>query len=480
MFIDQPEKILQMRQNLVLVQEKVPPDLARTFTNLERNGNPWGIAADKRMDWAEGHEVPTLDDKPDAEYLLWVGCAGAYDDRVKKQTVALVEIMKEAGVDFAVLGLEEGCSGDPARRSGNEMLYQMQAQQNVEAMNARKVKKVITACPHCLHTIKNEYPQLGGNFEVRHHTQLMRELVATGKVQIDATKTQGQSIVFHDPCYLGRWNGEYDAPRDVLDAVPAKSPRVELPRNRENAFCCGAGGGRMWMEEKIGTRVNHNRVDEVLASGADTVATACPFCTIMLTDGVNDRNAAEKVQVLNVSELVARSMKRKREIETDASAKSLKPDAICPSSDGRRGPAAPCCGHPVGHGCRDAHHRQPDQGSRRLGQGEPQHPGRASQVHHGRRDHRPGRARQRIGAWLCEAQPQEGGHRQPRGQGQDRSDRSQQLLESVRGKEHQGQRTLQHHGTERRAIALGGERAGQEPLPRHGRRHARVRPSSSR
>jgi Fe-S oxidoreductase len=197
----------------------------------------------------------------------------------------------------------------------------MQAQQNVETMNAKKVKKVITACPHCLHTIKNEYPQLGGNFEVRHHTQFIRELVAAGKVQIDPAKSQGKSITLHDPCYLGRWNGEYDAPRDVLDAVPTASPRVELPRNRENGFCCGAGGGRMWMEEKIGTRVNHNRVDEVLASGVDTVATACPFCTIMLTDGVNDRNAAEKVQVLNVSELVARSMKRKQEIE------ATKPEA---------------------------------------------------------------------------------------------------------------------------------------------------------
>jgi Fe-S oxidoreductase len=314
-FIEQPEKILQMRQNLVLVQEKVPPDLARTFTNLERNGNPWGIAADKRMDWANGKDVPTLDDKPDAEYLLWVGCAGAYDDRIKKQTLALVEILKEGGVDFAVLGLEEGCTGDPARRSGNEMLYQMQAQQNVETMNSKKVKKVVTACPHCLHTIKNEYPQLGGNFEVRHHTQLIRELVAAGKVQIDAAKTQGKQVTLHDPCYLGRWNGEYDAPRDLLDAVPTTEPRIELPRNREHGFCCGAGGGRMWMEEKIGTRVNHNRVDEVLESGVDTVATACPFCTIMLTDGVNDRNAAEKVQVLNVSELVARSMKRKRELE---------------------------------------------------------------------------------------------------------------------------------------------------------------------
>jgi Fe-S oxidoreductase len=312
-FIDHPEKIIQMRQNLVLVQEKVPTDLARTFTNLERNGNPWGLGADKRMDWADGKNVPTLDDRPDAEYLLWVGCAGAYDDRIKKQTLALVDILREGGVDFAVLGLEEGCTGDPARRSGNEMLYQMQAQQNVETMNAKKVKKVITACPHCLHTIKNEYPQLGGNFEVRHHTQVIRELVAGGKVEIDKAKTNGKNVAFHDPCYLGRWNGEYDAPRDVLDALPAT--RIELPRNKEHGFCCGAGGGRMWMEEKIGTRVNHNRVDEVIASGADTVATACPFCTIMLHDGVQDRDAAEKVTVINVSELVAKTMKRKKEIE---------------------------------------------------------------------------------------------------------------------------------------------------------------------
>jgi Fe-S oxidoreductase len=319
-FIDQPEKILQMRQNLVLVQEKVPPDLARTFTNLERNGNPWGIGADKRMDWAEGMDVPTLDDRPDAEYLLWVGCAGAYDDRIKKQTRALVEVLREGGVDFAVLGLEEGCTGDPARRSGNEMLYQMQAQQNVETMNAKKVKKVVTACPHCLHTIKNEYPQLGGNFEVRHHTQLIRELVTAGKIEMDERLAPGEKgatgkVTFHDPCYLGRWNGEYDAPRAVLDALPAgKEARLELGRAKEHGFCCGAGGGRMWMEEKIGTRVNHNRTDEILASGADTVATACPFCTIMLRDGVQDRNAGDRVQVLNVSELVAKSMRRKREL----------------------------------------------------------------------------------------------------------------------------------------------------------------------
>jgi Fe-S oxidoreductase len=311
-YIDQPGKILEMRRNLVLLSEKVPSDLARTYKNLEQNGNPWGIGADKRMDWADGKDVPTLDEKPDAEYLLWVGCAGAYDDRIKKQTLALVDILKEGGVDFAVLGLEEGCTGDPARRTGNEMLYQMQAQQNVETMNAKKVKKVITACPHCLHTIKNEYPQLGGTFEVLHHTQMIRSLVDSGKVQIEKGTDGVKKVAFHDPCYLGRWNGEYEAPRDVLDGVAQE--RIELPRNKEHGFCCGAGGGRMWMEEKIGTRVNHNRVDEALASGADTVATACPFCTIMLKDGVDDRGASDKVQVINVSELVAKSMKRKKEI----------------------------------------------------------------------------------------------------------------------------------------------------------------------
>jgi Fe-S oxidoreductase len=294
----------------------VPTDLARTYKNLEQNGNPWGIGADKRMDWAEGHDIPTLDQRPDAEYLLWVGCAGAYDDRIKKQTLALTDILKAGKVDFAVLGLEEGCTGDPARRSGNEMLYQMQAQQNVETMNEKKVNKVITACPHCLHTIKNEYPQLGGNFEVRHHTQVIRDLVDSGKVTINKGGDGVKRVVYHDACYLGRWNGEYDAPRASLDA--AVGDRVEPERTKQHGFCCGAGGGRMWMEEKIGTRVNHNRVDELLATGADTIATACPFCTIMIRDGVGDRGAEEKVKVLNVSEVVARSMVRKREIEASA------------------------------------------------------------------------------------------------------------------------------------------------------------------
>jgi Fe-S oxidoreductase len=315
-FIDHPEKILQLRQNLVMLQEKVPAELTRTYKNLERNSNPWGLASDRRLEWTEGLEVPTLDTRPNADYLLWVGCAGAFDDRIRKSTRALVKVLHAAKVDFAVLGLEEGCTGDPARRSGNEMLYQQQAQQNVETMNGYKVRKVVTACPHCLHTIKNEYPQLGGNFEVLHHTQLLSKLMAEGRIPLGATTTSfdGQaaaaprSVTYHDSCYLGRWNGEYEAPRKVLKKLPMVRDVGEMGRTQERGFCCGAGGGRMWMEEKTGTRVNRNRTDEALATGADIVAVACPFCTVMLTDGVKDAQAEERVRVMDVAELVAENL----------------------------------------------------------------------------------------------------------------------------------------------------------------------------
>ncbi|HVK77292.1 MAG TPA: heterodisulfide reductase-related iron-sulfur binding cluster [Kofleriaceae bacterium] len=304
-FIEHPMKIIQMRQNLVLEQEKVPGELARTFKNIERQSNPWGIANDKRMDWAEGLDVPTIEDKPDPEYLLWVGCAGAFDARIVKQTRAMVKVLQQANVDFAVLGHQEGCTGDPARRAGNEMLFQMLAEQNVETLKTANVKKVVTSCPHCLHTLRHDYPQFGGDFEVVHHTQLISHLIEAKKLDVGGSPVD--SVTYHDSCYLGRWNREFDAPRDVLEALEPAGGVREVVRSKRHGFCCGAGGGRMFMEEHEGERVNFNRTDELLATDAAAVAVACPFCNIMITDGVKQRNKDEQVQVLDIAELVAKS-----------------------------------------------------------------------------------------------------------------------------------------------------------------------------
>jgi Fe-S oxidoreductase len=309
-FIEHPVKIIQMRQNLVLEQEKTPGELQRTFRNIERQSNPWGIAADQRMDWANGLDVPTIEDHPDPEYILWVGCAGAFDSRIVKQTRAMVKILEAAGVDYAVLGHQEACTGDPARRAGNEMLFQALAEQNVETLKSVNAKKVVTSCPHCLHTLRHDYPQFGGEFEVVHHTQLIDHLYKTGKLASD--KTPVATLTYHDSCYLGRWNGVYDAPRAIATATSKEY--VEMKRSKEHGFCCGGGGGRMWMEEKIGTRVNNNRTEEILATGAEIAAVACPFCTIMITDGVKAKNMEEKVQVLDVAEVIAKSIRRKTEI----------------------------------------------------------------------------------------------------------------------------------------------------------------------
>ena len=305
-FIEHPRHIVDMRTFLVLSESRMPAELSRTFTNLERNSNPWGIGADQRMKWADGARVPTIEENPGAEYLLFVGCAGAFDDRIKKSMRALVEVLDAAHVSFAVLGEKEQCSGDPARRGGNEYLFQMQAQANVEAINDSKIKKVIASCPHCFHTIKNEYPQMGGEYEVIHHSQLLAHLIAEGKLQ--PAHSVGKSMTYHDSCYLGRWNGEYDAPRSILNAIPGGGGLVELGRKKEHGFCCGGGGGRMWMEEKIGTRVNRNRTDEILATGVDVAAVACPYCTIMITDGVKDAGAEERIEVLDIAEVLARSL----------------------------------------------------------------------------------------------------------------------------------------------------------------------------
>lgn len=305
-FIEHPKKIIQMRQNLVLEQEKTPGELQRTFRNMERQSNPWGIGADQRMDWAKGLNVPTIEDNPDPEYILWVGCAGAFDSRIVKQTRAMIDVLNAAAVDYAVLGHQEGCTGDPARRAGNEMLFQMLAEQNVETLKSVGAKKVITSCPHCLHTLKNDYPQFGGDFEVVHHTQLISHLFE--QQQLKTTKSNLESVTYHDSCYLGRWNREFDAPRNVLNAVGAGEIR-ELTRNKQHGFCCGAGGGRMFMEEH-GERVNFNRADEIIAADVKTVAVGCPFCNIMLTDGMKQRNVEDKVNVLDLAEIVAENLDR--------------------------------------------------------------------------------------------------------------------------------------------------------------------------
>ena len=305
-FIEHPVKIIQMRQNLVLEQEKTPGELQRTFRNIERQSNPWGIGNDQRMDWAADLEVPTIEDHPDPEYILWVGCAGAFDSRIIKQTRAMVKILAAAGVDYAVLGHQEACTGDPARRAGNEMLFQALAEQNVETLKSVNAKKVVTSCPHCLHTLRHDYPQFGADLEVVHHTQLIDHLFKEGKLVAD--KSPVDTVTYHDSCYLGRWNREFDAPRAILEAVGAPGGIREMVRSKRHGFCCGAGGGRMFMEEHDGTRVNVNRTDEVIATGASAVAVACPFCSIMLTDGMKERNVEDKVQVLDVAELVAQAI----------------------------------------------------------------------------------------------------------------------------------------------------------------------------
>jgi Fe-S oxidoreductase len=328
-FIEHPVKIIQMRQNLVLEQEKTPGELQRTFRNIERQSNPWGIANDQRMDWANGLDVPTIEDHADPEYILWVGCAGAFDNRIVKQTRAMVKILDAAGVDYAVLGHQEACTGDPARRAGNEMLFQQLAEQNVETLKSVNAKKIVTSCPHCLHTLRHDYPQFGGEFEVVHHTQLIDHLYKTGKLASD--KSPVRTLTYHDSCYLGRWNREFDAPRDIVRTVLAAGSTGttgttgghsshhhgsqhgddgyhEMTRSKRHGFCCGAGGARMFMEETEGQRVNLNRTDEVIAANVEAVAVACPFCNIMLTDGMKQRNVEEKIQVLDVAELVAASI----------------------------------------------------------------------------------------------------------------------------------------------------------------------------
>jgi Fe-S oxidoreductase len=332
--IEHVPKIVDMRRSLVMEESDFPPEVTSLFNNIERNGNPWEISSDKRAEWAADLSVPLLAENPDADVLYWVGCMGSFDQRNKRVATSVAKILQAANVNFAILGPEESCTGDPARRIGNEYLWQMQAQQNIETLNgygfnltslsngnatqnkhtsssdsttiATKQRTIITACPHCFNTIKHEYPQLGGNYEVVHHTVFIDELIADGKLTLPKDFDQ-RKMTYHDPCYIGRYNDVYDEPRRVLTVINSNGA-TEMRRNRNKSFCCGGGGGRAWMEEKIGKRVNQARVNEALETNAEVLAAACPFCITMFEDGVKGVEAEEKMQIEDISEIIAREL----------------------------------------------------------------------------------------------------------------------------------------------------------------------------
>jgi len=322
--IEHVDHVVDMRRYQVLIESAFPNELNGLFKNLEKNSNPWGLAPRLRMDWAKGlsFEVKQVgadvEDLGEVEYLFWVGCAGAYEDRQKKTTVAIAELLHEAGVEFAVLGDGEACTGDSARRSGNEFLFQQLAMQNVEVLNESKATKIVVSCAHCFNTIQNEYPQLGGHYQVVHHTQLLNRLVREKKLTPVAPLEGGPAdatgaVTYHDPCYIGRHNGIYEPPRELIGALPGVELR-EMPRHAERSFCCGAGGARMWMEEKLGRRINTTRTEEAVATGADTIAVGCPFCRVMLSDGLTAQQsegaAREDVQVMDVAQMLLAAVRR--------------------------------------------------------------------------------------------------------------------------------------------------------------------------
>jgi Fe-S oxidoreductase len=303
--IEHVDHIVDMRRYLVQAESRFPQEAGALLRNLESSNNPWGQPQSQRAAWAKDLDVrvvqPGEADLP--EYLYWVGCAGSFDERAKKITQALAQVLARAGVSFGILGPSELCTGDPARRMGNEYLFQTLAEQNVETLNGLGVRKIVANCPHCFNTLRNEYPDYGGSYEVIHHTELLARLIAEGRLRPE-TPMEG-SLTYHDPCYLGRHNQVYDAPRDVFARVPGLRT-VEMERHRQRGFCCGAGGARMWMEERLGKRINVERTDEALATGAASLGVACPYCMIMLDDGVKARG--EEMRVLDVAQVVAASI----------------------------------------------------------------------------------------------------------------------------------------------------------------------------
>jgi Fe-S oxidoreductase/nitrate reductase gamma subunit len=300
-FIEQMPKIVDMRRYLVMEEADFPDSMQEAVLSLERRGHPFSGTQATRLDWTQGLNVRQVGDRKDAEVLLWVGCGGALIERNQRVTRATAQLLEQAGVNFAVMGREEKCSGDPARRIGNEFLFETLAKENVSNLNKHAVKKVITACPHCFNTFKNEYPQYGGMFEVYHHSEYLARLVDEGRLK--PVTESDKKITFHDPCYLGRQNGVYDAPRELVQ-ISSRATVVEMERSRNKSFCCGGGGGMSFVDEPAGQRVNQERAREAIETGADVVAVGCPFCMTMMEDGINARKGERDVKVLDVSELL--------------------------------------------------------------------------------------------------------------------------------------------------------------------------------
>jgi Fe-S oxidoreductase len=332
--IEHIDHITGMRRYQVLVESAFPTEAATMLKNLENKGDPWGMGESRRADWMADldFEVPVVDGKigDDVEYLFWVGCAGALEDRAKKTTRAIAQLLHTAGVSFAVLGPAESCTGDPARRMGNEFVFSMLAQQNIETLNEAGARKIVASCPHCFNTIAREYPQLGGNYEVIHHTQLLARLVADGRIK-PVTPIE-EKVTYHDPCFLGRHNRVFTPPREIMEHVPGVQPQ-EMHRCKERGFCCGAGGARMWMEERIGKRINTERIDEALGTDPDTISTGCPFCLVMLGDAVAAKQgsgeAKESLEVVDVAQLLVRS------VQPAAMAAGPGPDGSAADTDDR-------------------------------------------------------------------------------------------------------------------------------------------------
>jgi Fe-S oxidoreductase/nitrate reductase gamma subunit len=306
--IEHVNPIVDMRRFLVQNESRFPEEVMTVFGNMENNGAPWAFPQSDRLKWAEGIDVPAAADKKEFDILYWVGCAGAFDARYKNVARSVAQLLNKAGVNYAVLGEEEKCNGDSARRLGNEFLAQTLIKENVETLKKYKFKKILVTCPHCLQMIGNEYKQFGADYEVVHHSQYINELITDKKIEIDGNKKIDEKVTYHDSCYLGRYNNIYDEPRNLIDSVN-NGTQVEMPRSRDKGLCCGAGGGRMWMEEKIGKKVNIERTEEALSVNPDIVSTACPFCMTMMTDGVKEKDRQEEVKVQDFAELVLNSSK---------------------------------------------------------------------------------------------------------------------------------------------------------------------------